>query len=173
MIQDKNNNIIRRKKIKLSVKKKVFVTLQRVKYKRRCKYMKGYNFLFFMRMEETARKGSMEEWFGKYDDDDGALKFRVRKARKKMDISPSFQLSRLSAGTNRKIAVRNNWFNAFYFPPRACSSHGENQLEILSYSKNIFLHSSLDYFSTLVVKCSIWIKNTNELFIYGPWIRFK
>lgn len=32
-----------------------------------------------------------------------------------------FQLSRLSAGTNRKIAVRNNWFNAFYFPPRACS----------------------------------------------------
>lgn len=46
LIREKNNNIIRRKKIKLSVKKKVFVTLQRVKYKRRCKYMKGYNFFF-------------------------------------------------------------------------------------------------------------------------------
>lgn len=119
-----NNNIIRRKKIKLKKNTRFKGSnISEDKYK----YMEGYNFLFFsffvaiVRMEETARRGSMAEWFGKYDDD-GALKFRVRKARKKNGyFSFPFQLSRLSAGTNRKITVRNNWFNAFYFPPRACS----------------------------------------------------
>lgn len=137
--------------MKLSIKKKILVTLQRVKCKRRCKYMEGYNFLFLMRMEETARRGSMAEWFGKYDDD-GALKFRVRKARKKNGyFSFPFQLSRLSAGTNRKIAVRNNWLNAFYFPPRACSSHGENQLGISLLKKTIPSKIFLDHFFTLIV----------------------
>lgn len=31
----------------MKLKKKILVALQRVKYKRRRKYMEGYNFLFF------------------------------------------------------------------------------------------------------------------------------
>lgn len=59
-----NNNIIRRKKIKLKKNTRFKGSnISEDKYK----YMEGYNFLFFsffvaiVRMEETARRGSMAE----------------------------------------------------------------------------------------------------------------
>lgn len=171
LIREKNNNIIRRKKIKLSVKKKVFVTLQRVKYKRRCKYMKGYNFFFSCEWKKQREK---DRW----RNDSGNMMMMVhwnseleKREKKWIFLLPfSFLVSRLARTVKSRLGIIDSTrFISLLEHVRAMVKINWKYYRI----QKIFLHSSLDYFSTLVVKCSIWIKNTNELFIYGPWMRFK